>query len=28
VIARKDAGVRDRLAKFRQAQSAAVPERP
>ena len=28
VLARKDAGVRERLAKFRQAQSAAVPERP
>jgi 5-(carboxyamino)imidazole ribonucleotide mutase len=28
VLARKDAGVRERLAKFREAQSAAVPERP
>src|SRR5512134_2032846 len=28
VLARKDAGVRERLARFRQAQSAAVPERP
>jgi 5-(carboxyamino)imidazole ribonucleotide mutase len=28
ILARKDAGVRERLAKFREAQSAAVPERP
>jgi len=28
LIARKDAGVRERLAKYREAQSAAVPERP
>jgi 5-(carboxyamino)imidazole ribonucleotide mutase len=28
VLARKDSGVRERLAKYREAQSAAVPERP
>ncbi len=28
VLARKDPDVRERLAKFREAQSAAVPERP
>lgn len=28
IIALSDAGVRERLAKFREAQSAAVPERP
>ncbi len=28
ILARSDAGVRERLAKFREAQSAAVPERP
>jgi 5-(carboxyamino)imidazole ribonucleotide mutase len=28
ILARKDAAVRERLAKFREAQSAAVPERP
>jgi 5-(carboxyamino)imidazole ribonucleotide mutase len=28
VLARKDSGVRERLAKFRERQSAAVPERP
>jgi 5-(carboxyamino)imidazole ribonucleotide mutase len=28
ILARGDAGVRERLAKYREAQSAAVPERP
>ena len=28
ILARSDAGVRERLAKYREAQSAAVPERP
>ena len=28
ILARKDPTVRERLAKFREAQSAAVPERP
>ncbi len=28
IIARKDPAVRERLAKFREEQSAAVPERP
>jgi 5-(carboxyamino)imidazole ribonucleotide mutase len=28
ILARSDKGVRERLAKFREAQSAAVPERP
>lgn len=28
IIARSDQAVRERLAKFREAQSAAVPERP
>jgi len=28
ILARSDPGVRERLAKFREAQSAAVPERP
>ena len=28
ILARKDPGVRERLAKYREAQSAAVPERP
>jgi 5-(carboxyamino)imidazole ribonucleotide mutase len=28
ILARSDASVRQRLAKFREAQSAAVPERP
>jgi 5-(carboxyamino)imidazole ribonucleotide mutase len=28
IIARSDPAVRDKLAKFREAQSAAVPERP
>jgi 5-(carboxyamino)imidazole ribonucleotide mutase len=28
ILARKDAGVRERLAKFRETQSAALPERP
>ena len=28
ILARKDPAVRERLAKFREAQSAAVPERP
>ena len=28
VLAGRDPGVRERLAKFREAQSAAVPERP
>ena len=28
LIARKDSGVRERLARYREAQSAAVPERP
>ena len=28
VIARGDAAVRERLAKYREAQSAAIPERP
>ena len=28
ILARSDEGVRERLAKFREAQSAAVPERP
>jgi 5-(carboxyamino)imidazole ribonucleotide mutase len=28
ILARNDAGVRERLAKYREAQSAAVPERP
>jgi len=28
ILARSDAALRERLAKFREAQSAAVPERP
>jgi 5-(carboxyamino)imidazole ribonucleotide mutase len=28
ILARSDAGVRERLAKYREAQAAAVPERP
>jgi 5-(carboxyamino)imidazole ribonucleotide mutase len=28
ILARGDVGVRERLAKFREAQSAAIPERP
>ena len=28
ILARSDPAVRERLAKFREAQSAAVPERP
>ena len=28
ILARKDSAVRERLAKFREAQSAAVPETP
>jgi 5-(carboxyamino)imidazole ribonucleotide mutase len=28
ILARKDPGVRERLAKYREAQSAKVPERP
>lgn len=28
ILARSDSAVRERLAKFREAQSAAVPERP
>jgi len=28
IIARKDPAVRERLAAFRRAQTAAVPERP
>ena len=28
ILARSDAAVRERLAKFREAQAAAVPERP
>jgi 5-(carboxyamino)imidazole ribonucleotide mutase len=28
ILAGRDAGVRERLAKFREAQAAAVPERP
>jgi phosphoribosylcarboxyaminoimidazole (NCAIR) mutase len=28
ILARGDDAIRDRLAKFREAQSAAVPERP
>jgi len=28
ILARGDAAIRDRLAKFRETQSAAVPERP
>lgn len=28
ILARKDASVRERLAKFRESQSAAVPETP
>lgn len=28
ILARSDPGVRERLAKYREAQSAAVPERP
>jgi len=28
ILARGDAAVRDRLAKFREKQSAEVPERP
>ena len=28
ILALKDASVRERLVKFREAQSAAVPERP
>ena len=28
ILARSDAAIRERLAKFREAQSAAVPERP